>query len=841
MNLIEEFIKLYPDKTEEIQRIADQNQKSLLRILRHKELWELIADSKINLPFFINTTDENLKAYKKLLASKTLKEIIKDKQSLFESAIRNVGLIEPLACLNLCLSLGIKINDNAVEEAALSGNLKLVKYLLEHGGKINDNAVEQAALSGNLKLVKYLVEHGGKINDYQVKLAVNSRNFDYVKYLVEHGAKINDDALEEAALSGDFEIVKYLLEHGGKINAKTFKLIFQKGEFSLLELIKEKYQSEDRILDLVYLVKKQNIKDLDNYLNQNYVITPELIFKAALLNHDTKMAGNLLNENNIKLDEFIIIGLTNISGEWSGSVVQVAKAWAENEINVYYLPINLKDASNMALMSSFSGFINPGAGDNFPKDREFSLNDLNQDKMLENEHLYQKIVTYAKENRIPYLGICSGSQHLLLNSGGQLNYLKNLGLDYLGGNHDAIFVPTTIPHYMTLNNQEKLAALENCEFPQVEFPIYTAHNYAGIDGKLGERIDLGAISEEGVVQSFSYGARYIGTQFHPEVVYSDEEYNRQKILLDNFLELAKTYHEDSQYAKKEGIDLNQMLDKYDNVLLSKLKSCKKIAVTIKPMSKKTYFDLEMQQNFCPIEDEKYYKYIKISKEVSPLAIAASRDNLPLVEELINKGENVNSIDSPLAWAAASSQNPKILTTLIEAGAQFEQKDNFGYSPLEQAVLNGNLRAVDILLKAGVNPLSLQGNSAFYNDEKIFSLLIESVEQKDYNSFANLIKYHSHLKEKITNYIKEEHASFIINVHSNDPLSIYLPSTNYSSSINYNNQVITGNNHSTNNSSLFNLVPSFGTMALGLMSLNAITHFSSEGINFVKKYNFSSCK
>jgi hypothetical protein len=90
--------------------------------------------------------------------------------------------------------------------------------------------------------------------------------------------------------------------------------------------------------------------------------------------------------------------------------------------------------------------------------------------------------------------------------------------------------------------------LNNCEFPEIAFKGDTAHHYAAVADKLGQGLQLGAVSEEGIAMSYAHenGLRY-ATQFHPEHYYHlpfDKHggVNYQKVWLENFIYLTKLHH-----------------------------------------------------------------------------------------------------------------------------------------------------------------------------------------------------------------------------------------------------------------------------------------------------------
>ena len=297
----------------------------------------------------------------------------------------------------------------------------------------------------------------------------------------------------------------------------------------------------------------------------------QLLFALARI--DTA-AVYRLNQQGANLKDFTIIGIANIKGEWSGNVESSLRAFMKINQGVYYLPLNsIEQVNDDDFIKHFSGLINPGADDSFPQDLSFNLRDLDATKMLDNEHLYQAIINQSSIFHIPYLGICSGSQHLVLFNNGTLKKIPG----YIGGNHQANFIYGTVAYFMALSFEEQQKALEKCIFPQVSFRIYTRHNFAAQKEQLGS-LTLGAVSEAGIVQAHSKGTTQIGVQFHPENYYFDNrnKINRQKQFLDNFFNLAKKHNEIMKFSLEMNLleqEIYQYFNDYDAAILTKLEIC----------------------------------------------------------------------------------------------------------------------------------------------------------------------------------------------------------------------------------------------------------------------------
>jgi hypothetical protein len=76
--------------------------------------------------------------------------------------------------------------------------------------------------------------------------------------------------------------------------------------------------------------------------------------------------------------------------------------------------------------------------------------------------------------------------------------------------------------------------------------------------------------------------------------------------------------------------------------------------------------------------------------------------LPIVKFLIDVGNDKNQIQNVFAPLHFSFHDENVTAYLIEIGADVNQTGCGGYSPLFKAVEYGNLRVVEMLLKAGAN-------------------------------------------------------------------------------------------------------------------------------------------
>jgi len=121
-------------------------------------------------------------------------------------------------------------------------------------------------------------------------------------------------------------------------------------------------------------------------------------------------------------------------------------------------------------------------------------------------------------------------------------------------------------------------------------------------------------------------------------------------------------------------------------------------------------------------DDEYYRYINTAKYLienginvnqknkkdnqTPLFHAADEGVYELVEMILEKGvEDINHHDSfgltPLSYA--SRKHLKVVEMLLEAGADPNAQDKYGFTPLHEAAENGRLEILKLLIKHGGDP------------------------------------------------------------------------------------------------------------------------------------------
>lgn len=91
------------------------------------------------------------------------------------------------------------------------------------------------------------------------------------------------------------------------------------------------------------------------------------------------------------------------------------------------------------------------------------------------------------------------------------------------------------------------------------------------------------------------------------------------------------------------------------------------------------------------------------KDESPLMLAALKENLELVQMLIQRGADVNKTGwAPLHYAA-SKGNLEIVALLVENSAYIDAESPNGTTPLMMAAMYGTPATVGFLLQEGADP------------------------------------------------------------------------------------------------------------------------------------------
>jgi ankyrin repeat protein len=152
-------------------------------------------------------------------------------QSLLVLAVslRHTGIVKRL------LAAGAPVDPEALGTACARGHLGLVKLLLEAGARVNapgasESPLEEAASSGQTKMVKWLLEHGATLKKHGAAAlhgAANGGHAQTLRYLIEQGVAVNGrdrygwTPLMTTAWYGHVEAAKLLLSAGADPSLET--------------------------------------------------------------------------------------------------------------------------------------------------------------------------------------------------------------------------------------------------------------------------------------------------------------------------------------------------------------------------------------------------------------------------------------------------------------------------------------------------------------------------------------------------------------------------------------------------------------------------------------------
>ncbi len=285
------------------------------------------------------------------------------------------------------------------------------------------------------------------------------------------------------------------------------------------------------ISGIIDIIKNHNFTEVKKFFetsNINFqnlpIVFGEKIIRSVFASTDNKKIQLVMSlfSNNISL-----VGISHTQGYWTKELQVALKNIASSiNKNILIIPISSVD---WEYLEHFSMLVNPGAGDSFPKIlQEFNISYMNYVRVHPREIKYQKIINYAVTHDVPYLGICSGAQHLILNRAGFL--MQKTGNDYVSINYGSD------GYFLSMNSDELYAGFNSGIYPDtIQFPIYVAHKFAGVEEKLGEGIKLGGKSSEGAVELVTLNLYQVGYQFHPEYNLQEE---RNYNLLVNIMKMA---------------------------------------------------------------------------------------------------------------------------------------------------------------------------------------------------------------------------------------------------------------------------------------------------------------
>ena len=417
--------------------------------------------------------------------------------------------------------------------------INCARYILDLSKKEDLTDLENQIFNSEYSDITNLVDQKDSNGSSTLLIAIGAGKYDLATKLIDSGASVCDK--NEAGVN-PIELVILISNFGmGETKKQLLKSIADK-----IEEVDTQSSSGRTLVDA--LVMNQDLEE-------------------SVLQKTKDPLFHFLKEGNTQIppsEGKVNIAISHAEGMWSTNIWAFARKAKLKYPNVefYLITKDLVDKdSDGSFMKQFSGFINPGSGDTYPKYKEeFKKEDC--PFRWDIEKLYQAILQKTDQYHLPYLGICAGAQHLVLQKKGALMPLKG----YEKGKHTITFQKGTLGHFLSLTSKQQKEAFVSKQLPDVSFKAETAHHYAGINGKLGEEMVLGAKSETDVCMGYSYyksGIVKIGIQFHPEHDYikthSVGEVIHQRALLDNWISLAimKKHGTLDKYLHKINIALSE--------------------------------------------------------------------------------------------------------------------------------------------------------------------------------------------------------------------------------------------------------------------------------------------
>ncbi|KIE04981.1 hypothetical protein NF27_EY00770 [Candidatus Jidaibacter acanthamoeba] len=363
--------------------------------------------------------------------------------------------------------------------------------------------------------------------------------------------KYGFNLLHIALLNRDFALANKLIEMGVDLTEAN------NNEVSGILMLPRAYDSrgvDEKEVEKIYEIIMAQYKDIDIVLSNGENVIDHYLsnqtHKELIINKSKDPLFYFFKEDS---DLFLPsqqtdkthIAISHGEHFWSTGIYAFARLVMKKHSDVMFHLVTkeMLERGGDGFVNQFDGWINPGAGDSYPKHlNEFNISDWQP--QYEIEETYQLALDKTSLYNIPYMGMCAGAQHFILYNKGYLSPLN----DYNHGRHEVSYLKGTLAHFQAMTSLEQQQALLSCEFPEIKFMGDTAHHFAGVLNKLGNDIELGAISEDEIPMSYAHinGLSY-ATQFHPEHYYNmnnDEGIvNYQMVWLDNFINLSKMHHQ----------------------------------------------------------------------------------------------------------------------------------------------------------------------------------------------------------------------------------------------------------------------------------------------------------
>ncbi len=300
------------------------------------------------------------------------------------------------------------------------GNYKLIAYLKANIKEFSTNLLNKLETDGasqtKIQLVKKILKFAdefneGKLSDSELKIIENNQiTLDEINPNAFKNS-LNFDILFLALSTKNYKLAKELIKAGykfyednefgvNKISLITLGNITNEEKF--LEIVKIAHEKE--IFSLKQPIPGTNDYPLDLIIN-NY-LDPDSYF--------IDLAGGTLyrfkKPENVKIESIntdrISIAISHGDSFWSTGIFSATHYLQKQnpDIDFYLVTPQVIDQLGIDVFSTFDGWINPGAGDSYPKDKE-EFSKIDWEPKIDTEYIYQNVLGNATIYGLPTLGM----------------------------------------------------------------------------------------------------------------------------------------------------------------------------------------------------------------------------------------------------------------------------------------------------------------------------------------------------------------------------------------------------------------------------------------------------
>lgn len=101
-------------------------------------------------------------------------------------------------------------SQHLVEQAALFGNIDLVRYAVHHGCEMNKETIANACLMGHVDILKWALKHNCPVEPFAMAMAAKEGHLECISILRKNNVEFIPFVASAAAEAGQLEILKYL-------------------------------------------------------------------------------------------------------------------------------------------------------------------------------------------------------------------------------------------------------------------------------------------------------------------------------------------------------------------------------------------------------------------------------------------------------------------------------------------------------------------------------------------------------------------------------------------------------------------------------------------------------